>query len=150
MTIYLILQIVVFIFDEIQKSKVDRGIFIELFISKDFSLMKLKFFIFHSALISIVYLITFIIVLTRYFPNGIWTVNFFFRLCRFYFFFQFAWLTLIQLIGGSVLFILAIMGLIVSLSLIHRVGVDIIVDIIFTIIGNSIIVLSVNICLLCF
>jgi hypothetical protein len=59
-------------------------------------------------------------------------------------------LTLIQLIGGSVLFILAIMGLIVSLSLIHRVGVDIIVDIIFTIIGNSIIVLSVNICLLCF
>jgi len=56
-------------------------------------------------------------------------------------------LTLIQLIGGSVLLILAIMTIVVNLSLINSVGAEIIVDIIFIIVGTSIIVLSVNILL---
>jgi hypothetical protein len=51
------------------------------------------------------------------------------------------------LVGGSVLFLLAMVGTCISLSLINSVGIGIIVDIIFIIVGISIIILSVNILL---
>ena len=53
-------------------------------------------------------------------------------------------MTLIQLIGGAALLILAIMGIIISLSLIDTVRTEIVVDLVFAMIGIAIIVLSVG------
>ncbi|CAF0997150.1 unnamed protein product [Adineta steineri] len=81
-------------------------------------------------IISIVHIIAFIIVVIEYFPTAILI---------------FAYLTLIQLIGGFLLLVLAIMTTVVSLTIIHAVGFGILLDLAYILIAISMIGLSVYI-----
>jgi hypothetical protein len=77
MMIYLIAQIVSLISLDIRTGKIYKGIIIESFLSKIFLFILIKLFIciISSALVSIVYLITFIIVITQHFSFPILIVN---------------------------------------------------------------------------
>jgi len=60
---------------------------------------------------------------------------------------QFTCLTFIQLITGSILLILAIMAMVVSLSLIHTIGIKTLLDVVHIMVATSVIILSVDIIL---
>ncbi len=60
---------------------------------------------------------------------------------------QFACLTFIQLITGCILLILTIMTMAVSLSSIHIIGIEILLDVVHIMLAGSVIILSVNILL---
>ncbi len=60
---------------------------------------------------------------------------------------QFACLTFIQLITGCILLILTIMTMAVSLSSIHIIGIEILLDVVHIMVAGSVIILSVNILL---
>ncbi|CAF1093400.1 unnamed protein product [Adineta ricciae] len=116
---YVILQIVAFILDDSGSHKVDTSIIIELIVTG----------------VLVVYNLSFIIMLTEYFPRAISV---------------FSCLTLVQLASAFLLFVLSIMTTVVSLSLIHAVRFGIILDVIYIVIALFIIGLSASIylCLL--
>ncbi|UJR07738.1 hypothetical protein I4U23_012022 [Adineta vaga] len=114
MITYIFLQIIAFILDHSEPKKIDASILIEFIIT----------------VILILYNLSFIIMLTEYFPRAISI---------------FSCLNLVKLTSAFLLFVLSIMTTVVSLSIIHEVRFGIILDVVYILISLLIIGLSISI-----